>query len=114
MSTNSPTIPPQTARHVLWFFGADGGTQPGNFTMQLLRLIGYARHDDHAKLAALYPAEAQAMRIGQLDSDGIKTLQAVAEGIAAYCSRCWTSDGPFTDDGLCEACARPMPLDGVA
>ena len=30
------------------------------------------------------------------------------------CSRCAGEDGPFTDDDLCEACARPMPLDGVA
>jgi hypothetical protein len=30
------------------------------------------------------------------------------------CTRCQGDDGPFTDDGLCEACARPMPLDGVA
>jgi hypothetical protein len=30
------------------------------------------------------------------------------------CSRCRGEDGPFTDEQLCEACARPMPLDGVA
>lgn len=30
------------------------------------------------------------------------------------CSRCHDEDGPFTDDGLCEACARPMPLEWVA
>jgi hypothetical protein len=30
------------------------------------------------------------------------------------CTRCRDEDGPFTDAGLCEACARPMPLDGVA
>lgn len=114
MSTNSPTIPPETARHVLWFFGAEGGAEPGNFTLQLLRLIGYADYDNRNKLATLYPAEALAVQIAQLDADGMKTLQAVAAGISAYCSRCWTSDGPFTDKGLCEACARPMPLDGVA
>lgn len=30
------------------------------------------------------------------------------------CTRCKQDDGPFTDAGLCEACARPMPLGGVA
>lgn len=30
------------------------------------------------------------------------------------CTRCKGEDGPFTDEKLCEACARPMPLDGVA
>lgn len=36
---------------------------------------------------------------------------------ALRCSRCQDVDGPFTTvdtDTLCEACARPMPLDGVA
>lgn len=30
------------------------------------------------------------------------------------CTRCQGEDGPFTPGGLCEPCARPMPLDGVA
>jgi hypothetical protein len=30
------------------------------------------------------------------------------------CIRCGDEDGPFTPDGLCEPCARPMPLDGIA
>ncbi len=31
------------------------------------------------------------------------------------CTRCGDEDGPFVpDSGLCEECARPMPLDGVA
>jgi hypothetical protein len=29
------------------------------------------------------------------------------------CTRCDDADGPFTPAGLCEACARPMPLGGV-
>jgi len=33
---------------------------------------------------------------------------------ALHCTRCWDVDGPFTPSGLCEPCARPMPLDGVA
>lgn len=30
------------------------------------------------------------------------------------CTRCRDEDGPFTADGLCENCDRPMPLDGAA
>lgn len=30
------------------------------------------------------------------------------------CTRCGDEDGPFTEEQLCEPCARPMPLDGVA
>jgi ribosomal protein S14 len=30
------------------------------------------------------------------------------------CTRCGDEDSPFTDEQLCEPCARPMPLDGVA
>jgi hypothetical protein len=26
------------------------------------------------------------------------------------CERCGDEDGPFTLDGLCEECARPLPL----
>ncbi|GGM05878.1 hypothetical protein GCM10010099_22570 [Streptomyces cinereus] len=39
------------------------------------------------------------------------------ERTAIRCTRCQGEDGPFTKvatDSLCEACARPMPLDGVA
>ncbi|WP_167756105.1 hypothetical protein [Streptomyces sp. 4R-3d] len=110
---NTP-IPANTARHVLWMFGADGGLEPGLFTHQLLRLIGYADHQNKAKLASLYPAEAQAVQMAQLDPEGIKTLQGIAaDGPSIYCTRCWNADGPFTDAGLCEGCARPMPLGGV-
>ncbi len=30
------------------------------------------------------------------------------------CRRCGDEDGPFTDEHLCEGCARPMPLEGAA
>ncbi|MFE4857295.1 hypothetical protein [Streptomyces sp. NPDC056670] len=33
--------------------------------------------------------------------------------IPIRCSRCKGEDGPFTDDALCEPCARPMPLAGA-
>lgn len=30
------------------------------------------------------------------------------------CVRCGDTDGPFTPDGLCEGCARPVPFGGAA
>jgi hypothetical protein len=114
MNSAPPTITPELARHVLWLLGADGGCEPGLFTHQLLRLLGYADHDNKAKLATLYPAEAAALSLAQLDPDGTATLQKIAAGgPAIYCPRCWGADGPFTPAGLCEACARPLPLGGV-
>ncbi|MFD9630134.1 hypothetical protein [Streptomyces violascens] len=80
MSNDSITIPPETARHVLWMYGGDGGAEPGSFTTQLLRLIGYADHDNKTKLATLYPAEAQAVEMAQFDPDGMTTLQEIADG----------------------------------
>jgi hypothetical protein len=35
------------------------------------------------------------------------------EVAAIECIRCKDTDGPFTDAGLCENCARPMPLVGA-
>lgn len=112
MSTDNITVPPETARHVLWMFGGDGGAEPGPFTTQLLRLIGYADHDNKAKLATLYPAETHAVDMAQLDPDGMAALQKIAQG-GIRCTRCPDTDGPFTASGLCEACARPMPLTGA-
>lgn len=40
------------------------------------------------------------------------TKQATPQPIR--CQRCGDEDGPFTPDGLCEPCARPLPLGGVA
>jgi hypothetical protein len=54
---------------------------------------------------------------------GHKNLCAYAAGISSNCTcdrptlrcnRCGDTDGPFTPEDLCEPCARPMPLDGVA
>ena len=35
------------------------------------------------------------------------------EVAAIECDRCGDEDGPFTKAGLCEACARPLPLVGA-
>lgn len=42
---------------------------------------------------------------------GLKGRTITLASIA--CTRCTGEDGPFTDAGLCEACARPMPLAGA-
>jgi hypothetical protein len=114
VSASSPTIPPETARHVLWTFACDGGYQPGSFTQKLLELLAAADVVNTARLAAAFPAEAEAVRMAKNDRDGIAKLTAIATGQPIRCQRCPDVDGPFTEAGLCEPCARPMPLDGVA
>lgn len=114
MSTSSPSIPAETARHVLWTFGHRGGYQPGTYHQKLLDLLAYAPPVELAKLAQIYPAEAEAVRMAKYDETGIDKLKRAA-GLA--CIRCGDQDGPFVGaprQPLCEPCARPMPLDGVA
>lgn len=48
-----------------------------------------------------------AWRAGQLAGVALPELTAEPEPIR--CTRCRGEDGPFTDAGLCEACARPIP-----
>ena len=83
MSTNSPTIPPETARHVLWMFGREGGYQPGTFSQKLLELLAYAPPVQMAKLALGYPVETEAVRLAKYDEDGIDKLKAAAVGEVA-------------------------------
>jgi hypothetical protein len=63
---------------------------------------------------AEHPYDVAAMyRVGNtMGQGGCRLIGADVTPIR--CTRCRDEDGPFTDDGLCEACARPMPLDGVA
>jgi hypothetical protein len=114
MSTTSINIPVETARHVLWIFGREGGYRPGSFTQRLLELLAHADATNAAKLAHVFPSEAAAVQLAQYDERGILKLAAIATGQPIRCSRCQDEDGPFTEAGLCEPCARPMPLDGVA
>lgn len=58
------------------------------------------------EVAALY-------RIGNRLGQGSTRLVGVDVAVIR-CTRCKDEDGPFTDEQLCEPCARPMPLDGVA
>jgi hypothetical protein len=114
MSLPSPTISEETARHVLWHYGAQGGYQPGNFTTRLMQTIDAADMVNVEILRGAYPELVTAMLAAKLDPDGIERLQKAA---VYRCTRCGDEDGPFVGairEPLCEPCARPMPLDGVA
>ncbi|MFE2324651.1 hypothetical protein ACFXD5_12150 [Streptomyces sp. NPDC059385] len=80
--SNTPTIPAETARHVLAVFG-HGGVRPGRFGEQLISLIAGADLQNMARLADAFPAETEAVRMAQYDNDGIAKLQAIAAGRAA-------------------------------
>jgi hypothetical protein len=112
MSTNSP-ISRETARHVLWLYDRTGGTQPGPFTEHLMAAIKRADYRNRAILQTAYPELSEALRMARYDEDGLAKLQEAARS-PLRCTRCRDEDGPFTDAGLCEPCALPMPLDGVA
>ncbi|MFD4547207.1 hypothetical protein [Streptomyces sp. NPDC058466] len=111
MNTNSPTITVETARHVLWRYDRDGGAQPGSFTVHLMAAIEAADVQNRAILRNAYPALTEALHLARYDEEGLAKLRELA---AVRCIRCKQTDGPFVPSGLCEACARPMPLDGVA
>ncbi|MFM9589821.1 hypothetical protein ACKI1J_15140 [Streptomyces scabiei] len=83
MSTNNRTIPAETARHVLWHYGAEGGYQPGNFTQKLMATIAAADVIHTTRLLTVYPDLVYAMTLAGTREDGIKRLQAVAAGEAA-------------------------------
>ncbi|MFD7996879.1 hypothetical protein [Streptomyces mexicanus] len=80
MSSTPPVISQETARHVLWTFGHEGGYRPGNFTQKLLDLIAYAPPAQMAKLALGFPEEAEAVRLAKYDETGIDQLKDVAAG----------------------------------
>jgi hypothetical protein len=111
VNTSNPTIPADVAAHVLFHYGREGGYQAGSFTERLLTTIAMADEVNTARLGVGFPEYVAAVTVIQYDPNGIERLQDIAAG---RCTRCKQDDGPFAPDGLCEACARPMPLDGVA
>jgi hypothetical protein len=111
MSTSNPTIPADVAAHVLFHYGREGGYQAGSFTEQLLTTISMADPANTTRLGLGFPDYVAAVTAIQYDPNGVARLQDLAAG---RCTRCKNDDGPNTPAGLCEACARPMPLDGVA
>lgn len=115
MSITSPTstISREVAAHVLSHFGRPGGYPAGDWTESLISLIDRADMTNRAKLLGAFPEYGAAITLAKYDENGINILQAIARGDVLRCARCQQDDGPFSG-GLCEACARPMPLDGVA
>ncbi|MFJ7067540.1 hypothetical protein [Streptomyces sp. NPDC101115] len=70
----------ETAAHVLWRFGHEGGYPPGDHAAALLRLIAGADVVNRARFAAGFPALAEAVRMASNDRDGIARLQQIAKG----------------------------------
>ncbi|MGW3321084.1 hypothetical protein [Streptomyces virginiae] len=82
MSTETPSIPAETACHVLNMFGY-GGYPAGRWGQQLLEVIAGADIENSARLAQGFPIEVQAVQIAKYDEDGIARLKAIANGQAA-------------------------------
>lgn len=80
MNTDSPTIPPDVAAHVLFHYGRDGGYQAGSFTTALLTAMGTADPSNLDRLAAGFPAYVAAVTAIQYDPDGVERLQAIVRG----------------------------------
>jgi hypothetical protein len=72
------TINVETARHVLFHYGADGGFRPGRFTVLLMQTIDAADVTHTARLAGAYPELVAAMAIAANREDGIARLQRIA------------------------------------
>lgn len=70
----------ETASHVLWQFGGEGGYPPGDHAASLLRLIAGADVVNRARFALAFPAQAEAVRMASYDEDGIARLQQIAKG----------------------------------
>lgn len=79
MSTETPTIPAETANHVLFHFGY-GGYQAGTFTQLLIPAIVAADVINQDKLALGFPDYVAAVHAYQYDRDGIANLQRIAGG----------------------------------
>ena len=111
MNTETPAIPVETARHVLWHYGQDGGWQPGSFTQKLMQAIDSADHVNTEILRTAYPALVAAMFMAGNDRNGIEQLKKITEQIA--CADCGDTDGPFgqrVEGYVCEGCMRKRAL----
>jgi hypothetical protein len=64
----------EVCRHVLWYYGAEGGVQPGSFTQALMQAIKTADGGNKAKLVQVFPEYVAALELP------IELLQAVARG----------------------------------
>lgn len=75
---NTVTITAETARHVLWHWGRDGGVQPSTFTQKLMQAIDSADLINTETLRVVYPALVAALKDGNVDT--VAHLQAIARG----------------------------------
>ncbi|MEU1497352.1 hypothetical protein [Streptomyces sp. NPDC005732] len=106
MSTSSPTITTETARHVLWRYDRAGGAQPGTFTQNLMAAIESADVTNRAIMRSAYPELSEALHLARYDEEGLAKLQRIAAGRGPLGCKCGDSAGPFTLDGRCESCAE--------
>jgi hypothetical protein len=83
MDTTEPTITTETARHVLFMFGHDGGAQPGRFTRHLICAIECADLVNASQLVEVYPELVAAVRLAKYHDDGIDQLKTIARGEVA-------------------------------
>ncbi|MCX4596170.1 hypothetical protein OG819_42915 [Streptomyces sp. NBC_01549] len=83
MSTNSPTIPPDIAAHVLFHYGREGGYQAGGFTESLVTAIDRADPPNRDRLALGFPEYVAAVVAIQYDPNGVERLQAIVRGEVA-------------------------------
>ena len=77
------TIPAETAAHVLFHYGRDGGYQAGTFTEQLITTIDMADPGNRDKLALGFPDYVAAVVAIQYDPQGVTRLQQIATGQVA-------------------------------
>lgn len=101
----APTIPPETANHVLFHFG-HGGYEADTFTRNLITAIDSADMENVARLANAYPQLVAAVIAVKYDPDGVGALQRIAAGEGPVgCRRCSDTAGPYDlGTGLCENC----------
>ncbi|MFE7395678.1 hypothetical protein [Streptomyces sp. NPDC057557] len=78
MSTQTPAITEDTARHVLWHYGADGGMQPGRGTQSLMIAIDAADMVTVERLRLGFPELVNAMLRAKNDIGGVTELQRIA------------------------------------
>ncbi|MFI2349751.1 hypothetical protein ACH492_22390 [Streptomyces sp. NPDC019443] len=81
MSTETPTIPAETANHVLFHFGY-GGYQAGSCIESLITTIDRADEDNRDKLALGFPEYVAAVVAIKYDPNGVANLQRIAGGSA--------------------------------
>lgn len=70
----------ECARHLIHYYGGEGGWEPGSFTFHLIRALVSADNLNKYKLLAAFPDFKAPLRILE-DEDGLKALEElVAHG----------------------------------